>query len=334
MNKPIIAITIGDANGIGPEVTLKALAQKPLRDTCRAVIVAPISVVHQTLPRIDVALKLQEWSEFGNSFPADDEIAALTFETGADFRVEPGRVTAAAGKVAARSLEIALELALAKKVDAVVTAPISKKSLNLAGYHYPGHTEFLAEMTQAADVVMVLLSGNFRVGLATTHCALAEIPALLSQDKIVRKLKILSEDLRRRFKIANPKIAVAALNPHAGEDGMFGNEEIEIIGPAIAQAQALGVEAAGPFPADTLFARVDERPFDAYFAMYHDQGLIPLKMKSFGRAVNYTAGLPIIRTSPDHGTAFDIAGKGAADPGSMVEAITLAIKLAAHSQTG
>lgn len=268
----------------------------------------------------------------GDVATREDELEALTFEVGKGFQIEPGKLTAGAGEIAARSLALAVQLAVEKKVDAVVTAPLSKKSLNLAGYSYPGQTEFLAEKTRTGDVVMVLLSGSFRVGLVTTHCAIAEVSSLLSKGKILSKLKILNEDLRSRFGISSPRIAVTALNPHAGEDGLFGNEEFEIISPAIRAANKSGIDVRGPFPADTLFARVETQDFDAYLAMYHDQGLIPLKMKSFGHGVNYTAGLPIIRTSPDHGTAFDIAGKGVADPGSMVEAINLAVKLATRSK--
>ncbi|MCH7756308.1 4-hydroxythreonine-4-phosphate dehydrogenase PdxA, partial [candidate division KSB1 bacterium] len=190
------------------------------------------------------------------------------------------------------------------------------------------------ENTRVEDVVMILLSDRFRVGLVTTHCALSEVAQLLTSERILRKLQIASQDLHTRFKVTNPRIAVAALNPHAGENGMFGHQEREIIIPAIAAAKKLGLDVSGPFPADTLFARVDKQKFDLYLAMYHDQGLIPLKMKAFGKGVNYTAGLPFIRTSPDHGTAFDIAGKGIADSSSMEEAIKLAVELAKNSREG
>jgi 4-hydroxythreonine-4-phosphate dehydrogenase len=330
MKKPVVAIAIGDPNGIGPEVTLKALSEDSLRDSCRPVLVSPVSLLQPEF-LMTSALRLTEIAVIGNSNPSENEIEVLGFELPEGFQRQPGKVAAGAGEVAARSLAIAVQLVLQKAADALVTAPLSKKSLNLAGYHYPGQTEFLAEKTGTGEVVMVLLSADFRVGLATTHCPLVKVASLLSRKNILNKLKILDEDLRSRFRISNPRIAVSALNPHAGEQGLFGSEEIEIIRPAIEMANDSGIDATGPYPADTLFARVDERKFDAYLAMYHDQGLIPLKLKSFGRAVNYTAGLPIIRTSPDHGTAFDIAGKGVADPGSMMEAITLAVNLAEHS---
>jgi 4-hydroxythreonine-4-phosphate dehydrogenase len=334
MTKPIIAVTIGDPNGVGPEVALKALAETRLRESCRALLVGPPPLWRQNLAVAGVSFKINEVENFNDWFGDENEIAVIGFEVDRRFRIQPGKMTAAAGAVAAQALELAAKLALQKKVAAVVTAPLSKKSLQLAGYDFPGQTEFLAEKTCAGDVVMVLLSGNFRVGLATTHCAIQEVSARLSREIILRKLKILQEDLCGRFRIPRPRIAVCALNPHAGEEGLFGSEESKIIRPAISDAQALGIDAVGPLPADTLFARVDQQNYDAYLAMYHDQGLIPLKMKSFGRAVNYTAGLNIIRTSPDHGTAFDIAGQGAADPGSMMEAIKLAVELAAHSTAG
>jgi len=285
-NLPTIAITVGDPNGIGPEVIQKAFAKEEIRQICRPVVIGPLSLFKQLAKKGQV------------SSPEFNE----------EIKLRPGEVSKSGGMIAGKALEMALELALTGEARAVVTAPISKESLNLAGYSYPGHTEFFAEKTRVEDVVMILMSGGFRVGLVTTHCALSEVAQLLSCKKIVRKLQIANQDLQTRFKITNPRIAVAALNPHAGENGMFGHQEREIITPAIAAARKLGMDVNGPFPADTLFARVDKQKFDLYLAMYHDQGLIPLKMKAFGKGVNYTAGLPFIRTSPDHGTAFDIAG--------------------------
>jgi 4-hydroxythreonine-4-phosphate dehydrogenase len=308
--RPVIAITIGDINGIGPEIILKALSQKELRSQCRPIILAPKTILMQQLQ----ILRL------------DFEVINIDVEV--EIKSEPGKMSAISGQIAGRALEMAIDRALKKTVDAIVTAPISKTAFNLAGYDYPGHTEFLAARTRTKDYVMVLLDGNFRVGLVTTHCPISKVPKLLSTEKILSKLRTLNHDLIHRFSIDKPKIAVSALNPHGGERGMFGSEEQEIIIPAINMAKEFGIDVQGPFPADSLFAHIEHDKYDAYLAMYHDQGLIPLKMKSFGKAVNYTAGLPIIRTSPDHGTAFDITGKGVADPGSMVEAIKLAISMA------
>ncbi|MCH8874624.1 4-hydroxythreonine-4-phosphate dehydrogenase PdxA [candidate division KSB1 bacterium] len=310
--KPCIAITVGDPNGIGPEVIRKALSKEEIREICRPLVIGPLSLFKQLAKKGQV------------SSPEFNE----------EIKLRPGRVNKSGGMIAGKALEMALKLALTGEARAVVTAPISKEALNLAGYPYPGHTEFFAENTRVEDVLMILMGSGFRVGLVTTHCALSEVAQLLSSERILRKLRIANQDLRARFKIKSPKIAVAALNPHAGENGMFGHEEREIITPAIAAARKLGLDVSGPFPADTLFARVDKQKFDLYLAMYHDQGLIPLKMKAFGKGVNYTAGLPFIRTSPDHGTAFDIAGRGIADSSSMEEAIKLAVELAKNSQEG
>lgn len=238
-----------------------------------------------------------------------------------------GKVTEYGGKIAAESLSLSIELGRKNQIDAIVTAPLCKESLFLAGYKYPGHTEFLADGFSVDDVVMLMISGDFRVGLVTTHCALSDVPKLISKETLLKKIRIIDNELRGRFNIISPKIAVSALNPHAGEAGLFGNEEIVSITPAINQAQSEGINAVGPFPADTLFVEAEKKPFDAYLAMYHDQGLIPVKQKYFGKVVNYTAGLPIIRTSPDHGTAFDIAGKSSASPTSIIEAIHLAIEI-------
>jgi 4-hydroxythreonine-4-phosphate dehydrogenase len=330
-NRPTIAITVGDINGIGPEIILKALSKSEIRNACRSVIIGPKSVLTQQLNFADKDLQLREVSELEEREWFEKEIEVLDAGNGERAEADFGNISAKAGEIAARALQIAINMALDRKVDAITTAPISKKALNLAGYDYPGQTEFLAEKTRTEEVVMVLLSGHFRVGLVTTHCPISSVARLLSKEKILQKLQILKKDLRDRFKIPNPKIAVAALNPHAGESGLFGTEETDIILPAIHAAKKIGIEVKGPFPADTLFAHLEQQEFDAYLAMYHDQGLIPLKLKFFGRAVNYTAGLPIIRTSPDHGTAFDIAGKGVADSGSMEEAIKLAIAMASKT---
>jgi 4-hydroxythreonine-4-phosphate dehydrogenase len=225
-------------------------------------------------------------------------------------------------------MEAAIRFAMKGDLAAIVTAPLSKKALNHAGYNYPGMTELLADRTGTRNYAMMLIGGDFRVALVTTHCALSEVPGCLSTEQVLAKIEVIHNDLQRRFGIPEPRIAVCALNPHRGEGGLFGREELDIIDPAIALARASGINVTGAHPADALFARHREDKYDAYLAMYHDQGLIPLKVLHFGRSVNYTAGLPFIRTSPDHGTAFDIAGKGVANESSMVEAIRLASQLA------
>lgn len=326
-SRPVIAITIGDINGIGPEIILKALSQEKLRTQCRPIILGPRTVLIQQLKFLQLDFEIKEAFKALDSSRSEKVFEVLNIDLEENVILEPGKISATSGRIAGRALEVAIEMALNKKVDAIITAPISKTVFNLAGYNYPGHTEFLAEKTQTKDFVMVLLSDNFRVGLVTTHCPILDVPRLLSKDKILKKLQILNDELINRFDIYKPKIAVTALNPHGGEGGIFGNEEQEFIIPAINKAKGLGIDVEGPFPADSLFARIEHHNYDAYLAMYHDQGLIPLKMKSFGKAVNYTAGLPIIRSSPDHGTAFDIAGHGVADPGSMEEAIKFVVSM-------
>ena len=331
---PVIGITIGDPNGIGPEVVLKALCKDNIRRTARFVVISPIAVLIEHARYLQLEESLTIMTATSQLDFHDSEISILDSGFSNDFTSTPGRITQSAGKVAGKALETATQLAMSGDIDALVTAPISKQSFNSAGYDFPGQTEFFAAKFTNAEAVMVLISGTLRVSLATNHCAISKVASLLTKETLMRKLQSLSHDLRIRFGVATPRIAVTALNPHAGEGGLFGREESSIITPAVEAAQNLGLRVAGPFPADTLFAKMRDQEFDAYLAMYHDQGLIPIKMASFGTAVNYTAGLPIIRTSPDHGTAFDIAGKGVANSGSMEEAIKLAVRLAANKKAG
>jgi 4-hydroxythreonine-4-phosphate dehydrogenase len=228
-----------------------------------------------------------------------------------------------AGRLAGHAVETAVKLACAGEVDAIVTAPAQKHALHLAGFPYPGHTEWLAHLAGDVDVAMMLAAEELRVVLVTTHVALRDVPALLTQDRIVRTGRITQESLRDWWGIDQPRLALCALNPHAGESGLFGDEEERVLRPA---AKALG--AAGPFPADTIFVRAIQGEYDAVLAPYHDVGMTAIKVAAFGRAVNITLGLPFPRTSPDHGTAFDIAGSGRADPSSMRAAIELAGRLA------
>jgi 4-hydroxythreonine-4-phosphate dehydrogenase len=225
-------------------------------------------------------------------------------------------------------LDRAIEGCLAGKYDAMVTAPVQKSVINDAGIAFTGHTEYLAERSRAPHVVMMLVGGGLRVALATTHLALSEVPRNIRAPGLVATLRVIDQDLKKRFRIPRPRILVAGLNPHSGESGHFGREDIEVIAPAIAEARAAGIDATGPLPADTLFTPKRLEHADCVLAMYHDQGLPVLKYASFGEGVNVTLGLPFVRTSVDHGTALDIAGSGRADPGSLIEALKLAIQLA------
>ena len=242
--------------------------------------------------------------------------------------VTPGRPDPANSRYVVAILERAARGCLQGEFDAMVTAPVQKSVINEAGIPFTGHTELLAELAHADHVVMMLVGGGLRVALATTHLPLAAVPAAITKENLARTLRVVHADLRRRFRIERPRILVAGLNPHSGESGHLGREEIEIIGPAIDAARAEGIDARGPIPADTLFVPERLREADCALAMYHDQGLPVLKYASFGRGVNVTLGLPFVRTSVDHGTALDLAGSGRADPSSLVEAVRLAIALA------
>jgi 4-hydroxythreonine-4-phosphate dehydrogenase len=242
-------------------------------------------------------------------------------------RFEPGRLSADAGRAAYRAIVDAVADAIHGDVKGVATAPINKEALRLAGLPWNGHTELLAHLTGVRRVAMMFYSDELRVVLATIHVPLADVPRLLTQTLMEDTIALAALELPR-FDTVAPRIAVAGLNPHAGEHGLFGREEETVIAPAIACCRAKGIDVSGPFPADTVFVRARKGEFDVVVACYHDQGLIPIKLAAFGRAVNVTLGLPIVRTSVDHGTAFDIAGKGVADAGSMIEAVLLAARLA------
>jgi len=239
-----------------------------------------------------------------------------------------GRLDPANARYVLAILDRAIRGCLDGEYDAIVTAPVQKSVINDAGIAFTGHTEYLAEKSAAAHVVMMLVGGGLRVALATTHLPLAEVPKSISRESLLRTMRVIDHDLKSRFRIAKPRILVSGLNPHGGESGHLGREEIEVIAPAIAEAEAMGIAASGPIPADTLFVPERLKGADCALAMYHDQGLPVLKYASFGRGVNVTLGLPFVRTSVDHGTALDLAGSGRADPGSLIEALNLAIELA------
>jgi 4-hydroxythreonine-4-phosphate dehydrogenase len=295
---PVIALTSGEPAGIGPEICVM-LAREPLG---AKIVVFGDRALLQGCPNIEhVPLERPRL---------------------------PGKLDPANGRYVLRLLDRALSGCLSGEFDAMVTAPVQKSAINDAGFAFTGHTEYLAEHAKAPHVVMMLVGGGLRVALATTHLALAEVPRAINRESLDRTLHVLDGDLRRRFAIAHPRILVAGLNPHSGEAGHFGREDAEIIAPAVEAARAAGISAIGPIPADTLFVPERLKSADCVLAMYHDQGLPVLKYASFGRGVNVTLGLPFVRTSVDHGTALDLAGKGVADPGSLREAVALAIQLA------
>jgi 4-hydroxythreonine-4-phosphate dehydrogenase len=321
--KPTIAITIGDFNGIGPEVALKAAAHVAVRRICIPVLVGPLNVWEHTRGTFKVKPKLQK-AVFPWNNPSVIAVADVGDGVWAD--VEYGKTTKSSGKSAGAAIEKAVELCKANKADVMVTGPVSKEALNLAGYSFPGQTEMITLLSRSQRVAMMLVADRMRIGLVTIHTALRNVSDQVTKEKIVEKALIVHDALKRNFEIQNPTIAVLALNPHAGEHGLIGSEEEQTIIPAVREIQSQGIDVKGPFSADGFFGTGSYKTYDGIIAMYHDQGLIPLKLSSFGKAVNFSAGLNIIRTSPGHGTAYDIAGKGEADISSMVEAIKLAAR--------
>lgn len=319
--KPTIAITIGDFNGIGPEIALKAAAHASIRRVCAPVLVGPLNIFDHLRESSKVKQRLQKvvfpWKDLSS-------IPVLDVGDGLWADIQRGMATKAAGKSAGVAIEKAVELCTSGKADAMVTAPVSKEALALAGYNFPGQTEMIALLSRSQKVAMMLVADRMRVGLVTIHTALRNVAEHISKEKIVEKVMIVDGSLRRDFRIKTPRIAILALNPHAGEKGLIGSEEQEIVIPALRELQTQAIKADGPFPADAFFGTRAYRSYDAIVAMYHDQGLIPIKMRSFEKVVNFSAGLSLIRTSPGHGTAYDIAGKGKANISSMLEAIKLA----------
>ncbi|GAA5520627.1 4-hydroxythreonine-4-phosphate dehydrogenase PdxA [Aliifodinibius salicampi] len=320
-----IAISSGDYNGIGPEVILKCLnKRKSQNDT--VIILSSQRVIDFYSELLDIPLPRQNVRTIDEIQPGKVNV----LECYDDINIEPGKLSQKAGKCAMQAVEKGIELCNTGLADALVTAPISKEAVNLAGYHIPGHTEFLAEHTHTDDFMMMLVNDNLRVGLASVHIPIADVPQNITEDSITRYLRIMNSSLQRDFNIARPRIAVFGLNPHAGDGGIIGKEEQDIISPAIQKAQELSINVSGPYAADGFFGNKKYEECDGILAMYHDQGLVPFKALSFGAGVNFTAGLPIVRTSPDHGTAFDIAGKGKANPSSFEQAFSLARQLSAN----
>ena len=319
---------MGDPAGIGPEVVLKAVAEEEVRRTCIPVIIGDAQLLAHTARTLD----LQSGYDIVRAdepFPEHSEPVIYHLDNIAGF-IEPGVESAAAGKAAGGYIEAAVELCAAGSIDAVATAPINKRALFLGGYSFPGHTEFFAHLTGSEEYAMAFVAGNLRIVLLSTHVPLAEAIRLVERDRIVRRVNLTNRELQR-WGIEKPRLAVAALNPHGAEGGLFGVEEASEIVPAIEACRRDEINVLGPYSADTVFLRASRGEFDGVIACYHDQAMIPVKCLSFGEAVNVTLGLPFIRTSVDHGTAFDIAGKGLAEHSSMVAAIKLAAELSTRA---
>ena len=338
MTHPILAVTIGDPAGIGPEICLKAasdLAARLAQNQMSLVLIGDVDVLRAT----GAALGLPVPEVITESGLAHLNGVAILPTPSPTERIIAGTVSAAAGAQAYFAVEMATRLAMAGEVAAIVTGPLNKEALHLAGYNYAGHTEMLADLTGVRDSAMMLAHGDFRVSHVSTHCALEDVPRRATAARIGRVID-LTEATLRSLGIAQPRIAVAALNPHGGEGGIFGRHDIDVTEPLVADYVARGHAIFGPVPGDTLFVKLRGGAYDAVIAMYHDQGHIPVKLLGFAidretglwtglSGVNVTLGLPVIRTSVDHGTAFDIVGRGIADPNSLVEAIDYALQLAA-----
>ncbi|NLN41194.1 MAG: 4-hydroxythreonine-4-phosphate dehydrogenase PdxA [Clostridiales bacterium] len=340
-SKPVIAITVGDPCGIGPEITAKALNNIEIYDKCHPIAISDADVMKQAIEIAKVDLKINSVDSLEDCEYEYGIIDVLNIKNVDVEKIEFGRVTKMGGEASFQYIIKGIHLALEGKVDAVTTGPIHKKAINLAGHEYSGHTEIFADYTKTKDYCMMLVDGNFRVSHVTTHVSLRQVPDLVKKERVLRVIQLTDQALRK-MDIKEPRIAVAGLNPHSGEEGLFGREEIEEIGPAIKEAKLLGIDAEGPVPPDTVFVKMRGGQYDAVVAMYHDQGHIPTKLVGFkyddklGKwgsvsGVNTTLGLPIIRTSVDHGVAFGKAGKGTANPESMIDAIKLAAVMASKN---
>ena len=322
---------MGDPAGIGPEVVLKAVAEEEVRRACVPIIIGDAQLLAHTARTLDL--------QCGYDIVRRDERLPTHLTEPVIFHldnvggyIEPGIESGAAGKAAAQYIESAVELCAAGSLDAIATAPINKRALFLGGYSFPGHTEFLAHLTGAEEYAMAFVAANLRIVLLSTHVPLAEAIRLVERDRLV-KVTVLAHRELKRWGIERPRIALAALNPHGAEGGLFGVEEAAEIVPAVEACRGRDdMNVSGPYSADTVFLRASRGEFDAVVACYHDQAMIPVKCLSFGEAVNVTLGLPFIRTSVDHGTAFDIAGKGLAEHSSMMAAITLAAELSTRAE--
>jgi 4-hydroxythreonine-4-phosphate dehydrogenase len=325
--KPKIAITIGDFNGIGPEIVLKSIVSPKIKNIIDPVLIGSYAIFSHCAKKLKLKISLKQVESLSEKVKAS-EIRVITVHAATMKSLVVGKISPDAGVCAGLSIEKAITLCLQKETTAMVTAPVSKEALHYAGYNFPGQTEMLAMLTRSERVTMMLMTKTMRVALATVHIPLKDVAVNLFIDRIVEKLDTVNTSLKQDHGIKYPKIAVLGLNPHAGENGAIGSEEKSIIFPAIQKAREKNIDAVGPFPADGFFATYNPKKFDAVLAMYHDQGLIPLKMSGFDDGVNFSAGLKIIRTSPDHGTAFDIAGKGIANPGSMITALQMAYSIA------
>ncbi len=325
MQKLKIGVSIGDINGIGLEIILKTFSNPAIADICTPIVYGSSKVVsyHKNIVNIDF-----HFQSLRNADRPNNNKINIVNCWPENVNITLGKPTELSGKYAIKSLESAVDDLQKGLVDALVTAPINKEAMQMAGFPYPGHTEFLENKLNASDSLMFMVSGQLRVGLVTNHFPLGEVTSALTKDLILRKINLMHESLKVDFGIERPTIAVLGLNPHAGDNGAIGREEDQLIRPAVVESKKKGMVVVGPFAADGFFGSGQYRKYDAVLAMYHDQGLVPFKLLSFGQGVNFTAGLGQVRTSPDHGTGYDIAGSNQADPSSFRQAIFTAMDIA------
>lgn len=318
----MIGITMGCPAGIGPEILLRYFTEHELPEGIRPVVLGDRAILEKCAAELGLSAKIAPWQP-GDQF-VTDAIPVYNLSAIPEEEHRWGKPTLATAQAMARYIERAVELTIDGVLDGITTCPISKSALQAAGFNYPGHTEMLVDMTSADDYTMMMAGKTLKVTLATIHCSLASVPELLSEEGIYKLIHITHRGLGIDFGLHRPRIAVAGLNPHSSEDGLFGSEEERVIIPAITRSRRDGIDVEGPFPPDTVFFKAAAGQFDGVVCMYHDQGLIPFKLLHFKDGVNVTLGLPIVRTSVDHGTAYDIAGKGVADATSLAAAIAMA----------
>jgi 4-phospho-D-threonate 3-dehydrogenase / 4-phospho-D-erythronate 3-dehydrogenase len=326
-HRPLLGITMGDPAGIGPEVVLKALAHAEVFARCRPLVIGDHRILERAAKGLGLDLALEVVTAPAQGTYAPGQLTLLDLESAPTHAIPVGEATAAAGAAAVAYVFRACDLALAGEIDAVVTAPLNKAAMHLAGFDYAGHTELLTERTGAERVSMLLIGPNLRIVHVSTHVSLTDAIARVTPQRVGDVIQI-AHDACRALGIARPRIGVAGLNPHASEGGIFGDDEARHITPAIEAARARGLDVSDPQPPDTVFLRATKGAYDVVVAQYHDQGHIPMKLLAFDSGVNVSYGLPIIRTSVDHGTAFDIAGKGIASESSMLAAIDVAVQMA------
>lgn len=326
--RPLVGITMGDAAGVGPEIIARALNLAETYEQCRPLVIGDVGRFERTVAGMNLSLAVRRVGAPGEGLYTHGSIDVLQ-ATDVDLsEIAYGKVDARCGAAAVHSVQRAARMALAGEIDAICTAPLNKDAMNQAGFHYPGHTEMLGELTATPNYSMMLSSGKLRVLHVSTHVSLQEAIRRVKKTRVLEVIRLADSAAREYIGIEAPHVAVAGLNPHAGENGLFGREDIDEIVPAIAEAKAAGINVSGPWPGDTVFARAHQGQFDICVAMYHDQGHVAVKMLGFDGGVNTTIGLPIIRTSADHGTAFGRAGQWRASPQSQIEAIQLAAHVA------